>query len=219
VDVNVKPGRRRILILLGAILSTCAVMSYPGARHSLLRFAGWALVANDRLKQVDVIVIAVDDYGAGVLEAVDLVKEGVSTRVAVFEDPPGLTDREFAKRGVPYHDAAALSLRQLNALGVTSVEVIRRNVAGTRDEGTLLPLWCLERGYRKVLVVTSADHSRRARRVLRRAMRGSGIDVVVRASRYSDFDPDNWWNSRVGMRTEVVESEKLLLDWLAHPLS
>jgi hypothetical protein len=68
-----------------------------------------------------------------------------------------------------------------------------------------------------MLMVTSADHSYRVRRILERAMRGSGIDITVRSSRYSKFDPDGWWHSRVGVRTELVEAEKLLLDLVTHP--
>ncbi len=168
---------------------------------------------------MDAIVIAVDADGAGVLEAADLVHQGIATRVAVFADPPSATDRELLRRGVRYHDEAAFSAEQLGALGVKSVEVIPRSVAGTNDEGAALPSWCSARGYRSVLLVTTADHSRRARRILQRDMQRSGVKVLIRASRYSGFDPDSWWQTRSGIRIELVESEKLLLDVLAHPLS
>ncbi|MGH3427782.1 MAG: hypothetical protein ACRD3Q_19815 [Terriglobales bacterium] len=220
LDVYMKLSRPRTIVLI--CVASCAIlavllMSLPGIRHKLLRAAGWALIANDEKGPVDVIVIGVDDYGGGVLEAADLVKEGIATRVAVFEDHPDTTDREFMRRDVPHYDAAALSVRQLNALGITSVAVIHSSVSGTNAEAALLPKWCVENGYHSVLMVTSPDHSYRVRRVLRRAMEGSGIDIRVRASRYSKFDPDRWWYSRVGVRTEVVESEKLLLDLVTHP--
>lgn len=213
-----KLGRPRTIILMCAVIGAL-MLSLPGVRHTLLRAAGRALVAEDVRAHVDAIVIAVDDYGAGVLEAADLVRDGVSARVAVFEDPPDRTDREFARRGVPHYDAAALSVQQLHALGITSVAVILRSVAGTSDEATLLPQWCIENGYHSVLLVTSADHSRRVQRILKRATHRDGIEVAVRYSRYSDFDPDTWWHSRRGIRIELVESEKLLLDFLSHPLS
>ena len=70
-----------------------------------------------------------------------------------------------------------------------------------------------------LIVVTNADHSRRLRRVLRRSMRGLQTKVIVRASRYSAFDPDRWWTTRAGARTGIVEIEKLLLDVVRHPMS
>jgi hypothetical protein len=41
----------------------------------------------------------------------------------------------------------------------------------------------------------------------------------VRASRYSSFDPDRWWQTRGGMRTLLVELQRLALDFVRHPAS
>jgi hypothetical protein len=72
---------------------------------------------------------------------------------------------------------------------------------------------------RLIIVVTSSDHSRRLQRVLRRAMKGRGTRVIVRRSRYSEFDPDRWWQTRSGTRSEIIEFEKLLIDVVRHPFS
>ncbi len=188
-------------------------------RTRLLQAAGWALVAEQPTREADAVVVAIDAGGAGVLEAADLVHAGVSHRVAVFADPPDEVDREFARRGVPLEDTTARLMRQLEALGVSDVERIPRAVAGTEEEAEVLPAWCERHGYRSVLLVTNPDHSRRLQRVLRRAMRGHDIQVAVRYARHSVFDPNDWWQTRGGVRTAVVESEKLLLDALRHPLS
>jgi hypothetical protein len=203
------------LLAVLAVLGTCAGL--PGPRHALLRAAGRTLVRSDPLRHADVIVIAADADGAGVLEAVELVRAGLADRVAVFEDPPDPIDREFLRRGITYYDAAAVALHQLEDLGVSNVETIARPVAGTEDEGAVLPGWCDGRGWRTVLFVSTADHSRRARRVLHRAMQGHPTTVLVQYSHFSAFDPDRWWQSRLGVRTEIVEAEKLLLDLVRHP--
>jgi hypothetical protein len=62
------------------------------------------------------------------------------------------------------------------------------------------------------VVVAARDHSRRLRRVLDRAMKGHPTRVTVRAERYSNFDPDRWWETRGGVRTEIIELQKLVLD-------
>lgn len=209
--------RWRYIIVLTVLVAV--PLAVPGVRGALLRAAGRTLVAEDALDRVDAIVVAVDADGAGVLEAADLVHQGISTRVAVFADPPNGTDRELLRRGVRYYDQTAFSVDQLRALGVNSVEVIPRAVAGTNDEGATLPSWCSAKGFRSVVVVSTADHSRRTRRVLQRAMQASGVKVLIRASRYSEFDSNAWWRTRTGMRMELIESEKLLLDVLRHPLS
>jgi hypothetical protein len=213
--------RRRCLggLLVITILAVGCV-AVPAVRTPILRAAGGALVVDDALGPADIIVVASAAAGAGVLEAADLVHGGVAPRVAVFEDPPdSVVDREFLRRGVSYEDQAARSVRQLKGLGVQTIEEIPRAVTGTEDEGRVLPGWCDEHRFRSVVVVTTSDHSRRLRRLLGRSMKGHQTTVTVRRSRYSQFDPDLWWNTREGIRTEIVELQKLLFDVARHPIS
>lgn len=190
------------------------------ARRPILRAAGWALVVNDRVGPADVIVVMVDANGAGVLEAADLVQSGVAARVAVFDESPDtVVEREFARRGIAYEDEASLSVRHLRALGVQTIDLIPTYVAGTEDEGPVLADWCDQHGFRSVVVVSTSDHSRRLRRVLHRSMKGRPTRFAARSAHYSAFDPDRWWFSRRGIRTEIVELEKLLLDIVRHPFS
>src|ERR1039458_9878308 len=51
---------------------------------------------------------------------------------------PGYPDpvaREFIRRGVPYEDEAARSVRQLRSLGFETIDQIPGSVLGTEDEG------------------------------------------------------------------------------------
>jgi uncharacterized SAM-binding protein YcdF (DUF218 family) len=205
-------------ILVVLALATFAIGAIRPLREPVLRAAGWALVVNEPVASVDFIVLTLDSGGAGALEAADLVQSGVSKRVAVFMDPPSGEDHEFIRRGLPYEDAAARQIRQLRSLGVTDVVQISR-IDGTEHEGRVLPPWCDEHQLRSVVVVAAKDHSRRLRRVLDRAMKGHPTRVTVQPARYSSFDPDRWWETRGGVRTEIFEFQKLLLDVVLHPMS
>jgi uncharacterized SAM-binding protein YcdF (DUF218 family) len=200
------------IAILGVVLAALLA-----GRHTILRAAGWMLVADDPIQPADVIVLAIDSGGAGVLEAADLVRNGISRRVALFGDSADEITREFARRGIQNESKAAREIRQLRAMGVEQVEQIA-DVAGTENEGVVLPAWCDEQRLRSVVVVASADHSRRLRRVLHRAMKGRQTVVMVHRARHSDFDPERWWRKRSGIRTEIIELEKLLLDVMRHPL-
>jgi hypothetical protein len=79
-------------------------------------------------------------------------------------------------------------------------------------------MWCDRQRHRAVVIVTPPDHSKRTRRVLDRAMKGYSTRVRIRAARYSHFDPDRWWHSRDGVRTTIVELQKLLVDFARHPV-
>src|SRR5204862_4524081 len=130
--------------------------------------AGWALVTNDRIQPADVIVVSIDSYGAGSLEAADLVHSGVARKVAIFTGTPDPVHDEFIRRGVPDEDEAARSLRQLRWLGVESIDQIPGIIEGTEDQGPVLAAWCKREGFRSIVVVSTVDHFRLLRRVLQR---------------------------------------------------
>jgi uncharacterized SAM-binding protein YcdF (DUF218 family) len=219
MDLSVSSKRRRWIPSLVVAFAVVALLAVPFVRELGLRAAGWALVVNEPVAPTDIIVVSLDSSGAGALEAADLVQRGIATRVAVFADPPSGEDHEFIRRGLPYEDASARQTRQLKWLGVTDVIHILRTDAGTEGAGQVLPPWCEQHQFRSIVFVAARDHSRRVRRVLDRAMKGHPTHVTVRSARYSSFDPDQWWKTRVGVRTEMVELQKLLLDLVLHPMS
>jgi hypothetical protein len=201
-----------VIALAGAVL-------FAGAsqRASILRTVGWILVASDPIEPADIIIIAQDAGGAGVLEASDLVRKGVAERVAVFADPPSGEDFEFLRRGLPYEDAAARQIRQLGWLGITNVVKIAREDEGSTASVQSLPVWCGEHQVRSFVFVTSKDHSWRLRRLLNRTLGGAGIRAMVQPEHYSAFDPDHWSETRAGTRIVIAEIQKLLVDILLHP--
>ena len=205
-----------ILVLIASAAIVLANVS--SLRDPILRIAGRALVVNQPVAPADIIVLAVDSGAAGALEAADLVHRGIANRVGVFTDPMTEEDREFIRRGLPYDDEGARQIYQLQLLGVTNVVEISR-VNGSDDEAQVLSAWCDRQHVRSVVFVATKDHSRRLRRVLDRVMEGHSTQVMVRAARYSSFDPDRWWETRLGVRIEIIEFEKLLLDVVLHPLS
>ena len=211
--------RRRAATLIVLLSVAAAIIAVPSIRDPILRAAGWALVVDEPLAPADIIVISADSGGAGALEAADLVKSGIATRVAVFTDPPSREDLEFIRRGLPYEDGAARQMRQLRWLGVTDIVQIPRPEAGTESEGHVLPSWSDQHQLRSIVFVAARDHSRRTRRILNRVMNGHQARISVQSASYSDFDPDRWWKSRDGIRTEIVELQKLVWDAVRHPTS
>ena len=210
--------RQNSIVIVAAVVITASAVAMPSVRQSLLRTAGWALVVDDPLTAADFIVLSINSGGAGALEATDLVQSGIATRVAVFTDPPSGDDHEFIRRGLPYDDASARQIRQLGWLGVKDVVEITRSDNGTTGEGEALARWARQNEIRSIVFVTSRDHSRRMRRVLKRALSDQSTRIAIRSAKFSGFDPDRWWVSRGGVRTEILELQKLVLDVVMHPV-
>ena len=49
---------------------------------------------------------------------------------------------------------------------------------------------------------------------MRRRARGTGVEYLVRGSKYDPMDVDRWWQHRPDLRFVLFESQKLLLYWI-----
>ena len=67
------------------------------------------------------------------------------------------------------------------------------------------------RKWTRLIVVTSKLHTRRAGFSIRRALQGTGTEVVMRASRYDPAQPSAWWRTRADVRFYGSEWIKLIL--------
>ena len=77
------PWKRRVGIASAILLVSFLVAFVPAIRTYVLRSAGRALVLGQHsTTRADIIIVAIDADGAGVLEAADLVAKGVAARVA-----------------------------------------------------------------------------------------------------------------------------------------
>ena len=206
-------------ILVVVAVAAATIVAARPLQEPVLRAAGWALIVNEPVARADIIVIVPGGGGAEALEAADLVQSGIATRVAVFTDPPSGEDHEFIRRGLPYEDAAARQIDQLKWLGVTDVAQIPRADTETEGVAEVLSAWCDQHRFRSIVFVAKREHSRRLRRVLDRVMKGHSTRITVQPSRYSGFDPDQWWKTRTGVRIEIVELQRLVLEVVLHPIS
>ena len=209
-----KPWTKALLVVAAFTLLMVA-----GFKTPLLQAAGSALVAQDPLASADIILVPQWSQDAGAIEAADLVKAGMASRVAVLSAGGNPSTAELVRRGILPANNTIWLVSLLRRLGVANVEQIGEPAAGTENEGEVLPTWCDRQQFSTVIVVTTPDHSRRVKRVLTRSMRGHHTRIIVHCTPYSTYDPSRWWQSRDGTRTEIVEMEKLLLDIVRHPVS
>jgi hypothetical protein len=210
---------RRWKSALLIVLCLIAIVAVTPLRVVPLRWAGRALVSVDPLVRADIAIVPEWTGAAGALEVADLIKSGMVGRVGVLGIPVTTEEQEFRRRGVSFEDDADKLMHQMISLGVANPERLPTSAEGTEDEGHELADWCKANPVREMMIISRPDHSRRLRRVLRRSMWQCGANVSVRTPRYSQFDPDHWFETRWGLRIGLVELEKLLLDVVRHPFS
>ena len=210
----------RLRAVLAVLMLAAVLVAFRSSDGSatIFRYAGHALVAEDPLERADIIVVPFWAGGEGVLTAVDLIHAGVASRAAVLMEPPTHVDAELARRGVPFANQGTTCVRLFKALGIDNVQTVDGG-PGTSAQSEAIAAWSDANHFRTIVVVSTPDHSARFRRLLRRSLKNHQTRAIVTAARFAEFDPDHWWQNRDGIRTEIEEFEKLLLDVAAHPLS
>lgn len=181
-----------------------------------LRSLGSLLIVTDSVQQANIAVMTSDAGLDGALELADLFADHTVPRVGVLAPDPTPADLEFTRRGIQLEDWAQI----LTKLGVpaSALVLIPAGEGGTTEGTAALAGWCFANGIHRVLVVTGSSHSRRVQRALRRSFQQRGPVVLVHTPRSDPFRPLDWWEDRTTLRLGLIELEKLLLDYLRHPL-
>ena len=171
-------------------------------RYPLLRMAGSFWVVDDGPQYSDAIVMLSDDnYQADrAAHAGELYKAGWAPRVV----GSGRLLR-------PYAGIAELEAHDLTDRGVPAGAVVKfpQNGRNTREECAAIGAFVSSRGWRRILLVTSNYHTRRAKYICSRVF-PTGTILRVSPARDSDYDPDNWWKTRQGAKMFFNESVGLI---------
>ena len=190
------------------VLGACAIL----ASILFLPYAGTYLIREDPLQKSDAIVVLSGTRVQRWLEAADLYHDGWAPRVVL--SPGHLEDAEavLRARGVRFPsetDSIRDGLIQLD-VPAGAIVVMPGSVDNTVQEGNALASLAARAHWRRIIVVTSKYHTRRARMACIRALRGEGVTIVMRATRYDPSTPRRWWSTRSDIRWVVTEFEKLL---------
>ena len=186
------------------------------AAAALLPLAGGILVVADPLPaSADAIVVLAGSIRDRALEAAAIYRDGIAPRVVVTREtsPPGATTLRGS--GVELPESDALTRTALIGLGVPprAIVTLRRRAQSTASEARTIARWACAHGMRRLVVVTSPAHTRRARAILVRAL-GPDVAVAVRPARADRFSGRRWLHVRRDAKIVLSEWQKLLHHWL-----
>lgn len=191
-----------IALLAAVCLASAAAVFF----HAwLFTGLGGYLVYNQAPARADaVVVLAGDDFGMRIVTAGKLVREGYAPYTLVdcvpnpIYDVPGSLIRYAGRRGYAASLFRPLSLQ----------------ADSTRQETEVLAQTLKQRGVRKILLVTSNYHTRRARSLMRQAAPWLEVRTVAAPDKY--FTTDGWWKTRGGQRTFFYEWAKTVSTWVGN---
>jgi uncharacterized SAM-binding protein YcdF (DUF218 family) len=193
--------------ILALLLLIAAVASW------LLTYGGQYLQHEDPLGKADAIFVLAGTRLERPLEAVDLYKEGYAPLVVLSPGRPEPGEALLRQRGIQYPSETELQRDALMRSGIPATAIAATNgyVDNTAQEANLLRGMVTTNHWRRVIIVTSKYHTRRAAFAFRRGLKGTGAEIVMRASKYDPSDPANWWRYRADFRFASSEWQKLIL--------
>jgi uncharacterized SAM-binding protein YcdF (DUF218 family) len=196
-----------LLVLLAATAIAAGV-----AVHDAGRF----LVVTDPLPaHADAIVVLAGSIADRALEAADLYRAGIAPVVVITRERPPTGSARLRARGVVLPESDERLRTALIGLGVPARAIVRlrRRTSSTETEARTIARWVCRHGVRRLVVVTSKAHTRRARLILRRAL-GPTVALAIRPARDDPFAAARWWRVRHAAKVVLVEYEKLADYWL-----
>jgi len=196
--------RRRIVKILLVCLLIWPFVAWLGAS---------LLITEAPLAKADAIVVlgGSANYKERAHEAARLLLEGRSQRILITNDDRRGPWSSVDQRNLFYYERAVQELKDAG-VPAEKIEVLPQPVAGTHEEAELVRQFAGDRGFKSVLIVTSAYHSRRALWTFSRVFRSSGIQFgLARVDPGAESPlPITWWLSARGWRLVPTEYVKMI---------
>jgi len=200
-------AKRRRLVLLIALLTAVVVwpiIAWIGAR---------LLIVKTDLASADAIVVMSGSatYRERAACAAKLYREGRAPIVILTNDSlkSGWDNKE--QRNPYFYELAARELQQ-QGVPASKIQVVSGIALGTYEESLGIRDYASAHQLKRLLIVTSAYHTRRTLWSLRHACDGSGIEIGIDspAPGWQTPAPSRWWWRRWGWKVVAGEYVKLI---------
>jgi uncharacterized SAM-binding protein YcdF (DUF218 family) len=200
----VKSKPRSVRLLPGVLLLGALVVIGVFLRAQILGALGAYLVQAGPPQKADAaLVLAGDSWGYRILTAAQLARDGFVPKVLV-SGPDGNYGLHECDLAIPF----AVKHGYPESYFVHVEHSARSTVAEAK---AVLPV-IRQMGLKRIIVVTSNFHTRRAGRIFRRL--APDLTIMVVAAPDKNFTADGWWHDREGQKTFLVEWEKTLANWV-----
>ena len=196
--------RARWLVLAAVALAAIAVLGHGPA----LRWIGHALIVEDPPARADAIVVVAGGTPTREETAARLYREGLAPDVVLSNQFTPDRVRELITLGARRFDYQGEARAVLEHRGVPARAIVALTppVKTTEAELKVVGETARARSWRRVILVTSPQHSRRVKLVWSRQAPGD-IEALVQVVPEDDFLDGDWWRKR--RQAEAVLHEYL----------
>ncbi len=184
-------------------------------RAPLLTGVADLLIVNDTPAPADVIFLLNGDFNTRPFRAAELYHQGLAPKIVIAR----AEDSAAVREGLIPNDTD-VSLRVLKRKGVPESAIVVLSFPGgvtsTFDEASALHEYVQTTSIRRILLVTSEFHRRRAKWIFARELKGLPVTLRMIAVPYSSFNRTNWWTNENGLITLDNEYIKLIFYYIKY---
>ena len=197
----------RAILVAGALFLLLFILVFAFRAQILTGVADY-LIIEDSLQPADAIVLLNGDYDTRPFRAGDLYLQGLAPKIIIAraENTPAVD------LGLVPNDTD-ISVGVMQKLGVPPEKIIILPLPGgttsTFDEAALVKKYIQANQLHRIILVTSAFHTRRARWIFKKTFAGLPVTLEMAAAAHIGFDHTNWWKNETGLITLNNEYVKL----------
>lgn len=199
-------GGRFRRVFLAAALVLLAICLVVASR------LGQFLDKEDPLQHADAIFVLAGSRLDRALEAADLLRSGHAPVMMMTHQTPETAVRRLNARGldIPFDEDLAKQILVRAGIPADAILIPPRIHDNTAMEAQTLRAEALRRGWRRVIVVSSKYHLRRAWLAMQRELGGTSVEIRMHGTRYDMSHPARWWLYRGDIRSILFETPKLV---------
>ena len=178
-------------------------------RGPILTSMGKLLIVEDPLSNADIIYLLTGDVVSRPFHAVQLYRENYTNKIVI----PQHELNPAEELGIyPNPTEAAVKVLLLKGVNKSDILVIDfdNGVTSTEDEAIALSHYINRTKINKVIIVTSAFHSFRARYIFKKVLKGIPVNLIISPASHLKFNETNWWKYEEGLIYCVNEYLKFI---------
>lgn len=184
------------------VLVTLSLLAGWAVKQAIVPRIGYSVICSQIPRQADLILVLGGDFwGPRVVKAADLAMEGYAPLVLISGPPYGGDGRPEGAYAIEFLTAHGYPKALFAVFGHTANSTV--------DEAIALAPELRRRRVKRVILVTSAYHSRRADMVVR-LFCDNGIQFISVPAPDSAYMPERWWDDPGSRKLFFSEWKKIV---------
>lgn len=201
---------RKQKIYVVSIFLFCVVTGICFLSGRIFKFFGETLICDDPPIKSDAAIILNTgvEYYPRLIEAASVYKKGLAKKIVINGNRKTDSLRELEVKGFerccPWYEDTIRILEVLDVPGSDVLPVSAEDAYDTVSEAEAVGGEMVAQGYKKIILITSKFHTRRAAHIWKE-MYKEKLDITSVSAKSDPFDPSSWWKQGRQVRWVLAE--------------